>query len=363
MSEKERFLTYSANTEVLQIDPKYPDSQVIATASEVIRQGGLVAFPTETVYGLGANALDSEALARIYLAKQRPTSDPIIAHITTIEQLEQLTIHLPDVAYQLAEAFMPGALTFVLKRASTVPENIATNLDTIAIRMPNHPIAQALIQASGVPIAAPSANTFTRPSATTASHVLEDLNGRVDIILDGGATNIGLESTVLDLTQTTPVVLRPGGITVEQLREVIPNVKVSPRYVSMEASTAESASPGQMIKHYSPNAEVLLFTGELEAVIAEMQRQVDTLIAQGKRVGVLIADEDYPFFDKRVEIKTLGARDDLETISHGLFASLRMLDGLNVDVILVRDFGRSGLGSALWDRLLRAAEGKVIVTE
>lgn len=353
-------MTYSVNTRILQLDSQQLDAQLIAIASDVIRQGGLVAFPTETVYGLGANALDSEAIKRIYLAKDRPTSDPIIAHIMTIEQLEQLAVNIPDVAYQLAHTLMPGALTFVLKRASHIPDNIATGLDTVAVRMPNHPIAQALIRASGVPIAAPSANTFTRPSATTASHVLEDLNGRVDIILDGGATSIGLESTVVDLTQEPPVILRPGGITVEQLREIIPNVKMSPHYISTEANEAVSASPGQMIKHYSPNAEVLLFSGELDAVIGEMQQCASEFIAQGKRVGVLIADEDFPLFDKHVEVKTLGARDDLETISHNLFASLRILDGLNVDMILVRDFGRSGLGTAVWDRLLRAAEGKVI---
>ena len=355
-------MTYNANTRIFNIDPANPDFEAITQAGDVIRKGGLVAFPTETVYGLGANALDSEALNRIYLAKARPSSDPIIAHISDDSQLNTLAIDIPKITYRLSRFFWPGALTFVLKRAPDVPDNIATGLDTIAIRMPSHPIARALIQSAGVPIAAPSANTFTRPSATTANHVLEDLNGRVDIILDGGATTIGLESTVVDLTQGEPIVLRPGGITMEHLREIVQDIQLSPRYLKMDNQPA-SGSPGQMIKHYSPNAEIMLFTGETDTVIAHMQKTACNLKEIGKRVGVLGADEDYRYFADDADVKTLGSRDDLEAISHSLFAGMRMLDGLQVDVILVRDFGRKGLGAALWDRLLRAAEGKVIVVE
>ncbi|HRF94844.1 MAG TPA: L-threonylcarbamoyladenylate synthase, partial [Aggregatilineales bacterium] len=207
-------MSYSAKTRILRVDPQHPEEANIQIAAQTIRAGGLVAFPTETVYGLGANALDAQALDRIYLAKDRPSSDPIIAHIATLAQLHTLAIDVPEqLVALLADHFWPGALTLVLKRAPHVPANIATGLNTIAMRMPAHPVARALILASGVPIAAPSANTFTRPSATTAHHVLEDLLDRVDIVLDGGETNIGLESTVLDLTNPqTPIILRPGGV-------------------------------------------------------------------------------------------------------------------------------------------------------
>ncbi|MEQ8675177.1 MAG: L-threonylcarbamoyladenylate synthase [Aggregatilineales bacterium] len=353
-------VSYSAQTQTLKVNPILPEADLIQQAAAVIRRGGLVAFPTETVYGLGANALDGEALNRIYLAKRRPASDPIIAHIHDVRQMDELAIDIPTIAYRLAKFFWPGPLTLVLKRAPHVPANIASGLPSVAMRMPSHAIARALIIAAGVPIAAPSANTFTRPSATTAEHVLEDLNGRVDVILDGGATTIGVESTVIDLTGDTPVVLRPGGVLIEHLRPIVPEIMLSPKFLDTSGKDAPSVSPGQMVKHYSPNAEVKLFTGEVNAVIARMQQNIQQFKAEGKRVGVLAADEDYRYFSGSADVKLLGMRDDLQTISHSLFAAMRMLDGLHVDVILVRDFGRQGLGAAVWDRLLRSAEGQVI---
>ncbi len=353
-------VSYSAKTQVLRVNAAYPEPNLIKQAAAVIRRGGLVAFPTETVYGLGANALDSEALNRIYLAKRRPASDPIIAHIHDARQMDELAIDVPTIAYRLAKFFWPGPLTLVLKRAPHVPANIATGLPSVAMRMPSHPVARELIIAAGVPIAAPSANTFTRPSATTAEHVLEDLDGRVDLVLDGGATSIGLESTVIDLTGDIPVVLRPGGVLIEHLRPIVPEIMLSPKYLATSGEDAPSVSPGQLIKHYSPNAPVMLYTGEVNAVIAQMQKTAESYKAQGKRVGVLAADEDYRYFSGIADVKLLGMRDDLQTISHSLFAAMRMLDGLHVDVILVRDFGRQGIGAALWDRLHRSAEGKII---
>jgi L-threonylcarbamoyladenylate synthase len=350
-------LTYTAKTSILRINSDAPEADVIAIAADAIRAGKLVAFPTETVYGLGANALDSAAIDRIYRAKQRPASDPVIAHIASMEQLEQLTLSPSDIVYRLADAFWAGPLTLVLKRAPHVPPNIATGMDTIAVRMPAHPVARALIEAAGCPIAAPSANTFTRPSATTAAHVLEDLAGRVDMILDGGATTIGLESTVVDLTGETPTVLRPGGITVDDLRSVILNITLKTQFTDTETSTS---APGQMLKHYSPRADVRLFSGEREAVLDAMLDMAHELCVEGKRVGVLICEEDHAHFDNDIEIVTLGKRDDLATISHNLFAGMRHLDALDVDTILAPDFGREGLGAAVWDRLRRAAEGQVI---
>jgi L-threonylcarbamoyladenylate synthase len=359
MSNWSAFVSYFAKTRILQVNPNQPDDENIQIAAQIIRDGGLVAFPTETVYGLGANALDADALDRIYQAKERPASDPIIAHIAHIDQLHQLAIHLPlHLVTPLAERFWPGALTLVLHRAPHVPSNIATGLNTIAVRMPAHPIARALIIASGVPIAAPSANTFTRPSATTAQHVLEDLQDRVDVVLDGGETTIGLESTVLDLTNPqTPMILRPGGVLVDELRAILPNIQLAPRYLKTDETTS---SPGQMLKHYSPRAKIKLFAGPLYSMLLAMKETAQSHLNRGEKVGLLIANEDCHHLTGCGIVHPLGKRDDLKTISHNLFAGMRYLDSQKVDVILTRDFGRSGLGAALWDRLLRAAEGRVI---
>jgi len=350
-------LVYSAHTRIFTVDPQQPQADAIAQAAEMLRQGGLVAFPTETVYGLGANALDSAAIDRIYRAKARPASDPIIAHIYTLDQLDMLAIDIPAAARQLAVRFWPGALTLVLKRHPNVPPNIAAGLATVAVRMPAHSVARALLAATELPVAAPSANTFTRPSATTAAHVLEDLRGRVDIVLDGGPTTIGLESTVLDLTADTPVVLRPGGVVMEDLQTVLPQVQLAPRYLNIDE---RAVSPGQMLKHYAPRAVLTLYTGPRRTVIDTMQQAAREHAAAGQRVGVLVTDEDRAAFHGLALVEALGPRDDLPAISHRLFAGLRSLDALNVDVILASDFGQAGLGAALWDRLLRAAEGRVV---
>jgi len=352
-------VVYTADTQVYRVDANAPDPDIIAVAARTLQQGGLVAFPTETVYGLGADALDSDAINRIYDAKKRPATDPVIAHIHDITQLEYLARDVPPTAYKLASRFWPGPLTLILKRAEAVPVNIATGRDTIAIRMPSHPVAVALLKAANLPIAAPSANTFTRPSATSAHHVLQDLDGRVDIVLDGGSTTIGLESTVLDLTQDVPVVLRPGGITVDALREVLPHVQLKPRY-NADDSESES-SPGQMLKHYSPSAQVMVYTGEHRAVMDAIHRECARRLSTGERVGVLLLRDDIDSLPGDVQLYDLG--DDVETVSKRLFDGLRVLDLQGVDVILTRDFGREGLGAALWDRLVRAAEGNVIKVE
>jgi len=342
-------------TIVLTVDPTRPDAASIAQAAKVLRNDGLVAFPTETVYGLGANALSATAIDRIYWAKQRPANDPIIAHIHDVAQLATLAVDVSEAAYRLAESFWPGPLTLVLRRAAGVPANIAAGLGTVAVRMPSHDVARALLQTADLPIAAPSANTFTRPSATTATHVLEDLDGRVDLVLDAGPTTIGLESTVIDMTGDDPVVLRPGGATLDALRSVLPDLRLSPRYVKDEATT----SPGQMLKHYSPRAKVIAYTGAdgptlLDTLVAAARTHVEA----GRKVGVLVADRDRERFAGFAQTVPLG--DGVHAISRRLFAALRDLDHMNVDVILVRDFGRDGLGTAIWDRLLRAAEGDVV---
>ena len=354
-------MSYSAETHVFSVDPNHPDPVIIQQAAEVIRAGGLIAFPTETVYGLGANATDADAVSRIFSAKGRPASDPIIVHIAALEALDFVAQNIPELARRLGEQFFPGPLTLVLRRSEAIPPNVSAGRDTVAVRMPSHPVARALIHAAGVPVAAPSANTFSRPSATTAQHVLEDLNGHVDIILDGGATPIGVESTVLDLTGETPVVLRPGGVSLEMLASYIPNITWQPKYLQTDET---AASPGQLIKHYSPNAAVLLFDGEREAVLQRMLETVREEIAQEQKVGVLTVEEERPIFEAMaVQVVSLGLEHNVEQISANLFAALRELDRLEVDLILAHGFGREGLGAAIWDRLVRAAEGRVIEVE
>ncbi|MEO1080394.1 MAG: L-threonylcarbamoyladenylate synthase [Pseudomonadota bacterium] len=345
-------------TQLVKVNSQEPEPEVIATAAELLRAGELVAFPTETVYGLGANALDCDALGKIFTAKQRPRSDPIIAHIADLGQLDEITRGVPSSAYRLADVFWPGPLTLILQRKDSMPEAIAEGRSTIAVRMPAHPVARALLEKARVPVGAPSANTFTRPSATTAAHVMEDLSGRIAMILDGGPTSIGLESTVLDLTAATPRVLRPGGVSLEALRDVDPTIEFQPAYVSEQEG---SHSPGQMLKHYSPRARVLLFRGDDRKAVLRRMEEVAAAEAQaGLRVAALLSDEDAAALTGLQTVERLGPVQDLDRIARHLFAGLRALDRHDTDLILLRDPGRKGLGAALWDRMLRAAEGEVI---
>ena len=239
-------------TKHLPIDRLAPAAEAIALAGETIRAGGLVAFPTETVYGLGANAWDTQAVARIFHAKGRPSTDPLIVHIADMEQLSQVARAIPASARELCRRFWPGALTLVLPKANAIPANLTAGLDTVAVRMPDHAVALALLRNAGVPIAAPSANLFSRPSPTSAQHVLEDLAGHVDIVLDAGSTTIGLESTIVSLVDNPPRLLRPGGISLESLREIVPDLRYEPQYIAEDGEAAPA--PGTMLKHYAPRA-------------------------------------------------------------------------------------------------------------
>jgi len=352
-------MTYDAETHTYPIDPQNPDPAILGLAADVLRRGGLVAFPTETVYGLGANAFDAAAVARIFAAKRRPSNDPIIVHIHELAQLDQIAVDVPPLAGALAAAFWPGPLTLVLGRGARIPANVSAGMPTVAVRMPSGAVARALLQTVDLPVAAPSANTFSRPSATKATHVLQDLDGHVDIVLDGGATAIGLESTVLDLTGAVPVILRPGGVSLEALRTIAPQVEVKTSYLALDE--AAGASPGMLIKHYAPRAEMLLFEGERTAVLAAMRRQAKTLTNEGKHVGVLAFEEDQEAFaELNVQLHVLGAAHDTGQIGAGLFAGLRALDVAEVQVILARTVAREGLGAAIYDRLMRAAEGHIV---
>jgi L-threonylcarbamoyladenylate synthase len=348
-------------TIIIIVDSSTPDVNAIQQAAAILRGGGLVAFPTETVYGLGANALDAVAVQRIFVAKGRPASDPLIVHIAALDQLDSVAEQVPALAHTLAQAFWPGPLTLVLKRRAAIPATVSAGRDTVAVRIPDHAVALALARTAGVPIAAPSANMFTRPSPTNAAHVLEDLDGRIDLLLDGGPTPIGLESTVLDLTSAQPVLLRPGGVSVEALRQYIPDLVFVPRYVELEPDSAAPTSPGMLLKHYSPRAELLLFAGSPERALARMRQAALAAIERGARVGVMLPNEDVDTFaDLAVVIILLGPRNDLSQIGRRMFAGMRALDQRGMQRILVREVERAGIGLAIWDRLLRAAEGQVI---
>lgn len=346
---------------LVKVNPLQPEREAIRQAAAVIRRGGLVAFPTETVYGLGANTLNPQAVARIFTVKRRPACDPLIVHIADIEDMGRVVRTIPPQAKILSQVFWPGPLTLVLPRAETVPASVTAGLETVAVRMPAHPVALALIREAGTPIAAPSANLFGRPSPTTAQHVLDDLGEQVDLVLDGGPTFIGLESTVLDLSGGQPTILRPGGTSHEALSTVLGQVAIKTCTQQPYDNEGGLASPGLMQKHYSPQAELVFFKGTEPEVLAAMRERLAELLKRGKRVGLLIASEDKAVFaDYPVNVADLGSRDDLNLVAARLFATMRALDAQGVDVILARGFGNAGLGLAIEDRLTKAAGGQVV---
>lgn len=345
-------------TRVLQVDPTSPEPEVVAQAAATLRAGDVVAFPTETVYGLGANALDGEAVGRIFAAKGRPSDNPLIVHIADRSQLEGLVASVPEAAERLMARFWPGPLTLVMRKGPAVPPEVTGGLDTVGIRMPDHPVALALIRAAGVPIAAPSANTSGRPSPTAAEHVLEDLAGCIPVILDGGETGVGVESTVLDVTTHPPMILRPGGLTREELEAAIGPVALAPNLEGAEPCE-RPRSPGMKYRHYAPRAPLILVDGP----VLEMQEKIRDLAMEyaeeGKRVGILCSAESRGVYMASV-ILEYGARADLAGIASDLFGTLRAFDRHQVDVILAEGVPEEGLGLAIMNRLRRAAGGRVI---
>jgi L-threonylcarbamoyladenylate synthase len=343
-------------TDVIRLDPAAPDPAALADAAECLRRGGLVAFPTETVYGLGVHALDRVAVRRLFEAKGRPAHDPLIVHVDAVERMEPLVAHVPDAARQLAARFWPGPLTLVLPRSARVPDEVTAGLNTVAVRVPAHPVALALLRAAGVPVAAPSANLFSRPSPTRASHVLDDLSGRIDLVIDGGPTQVGVESTVLDLSGDVPAILRPGAISLDMLRPILGRVEQR----SNAPATGALPSPGLLERHYSPRAPLTVYDGS--DAVARLVRDACAAIAQGQRIGIMAAEEDRPALTSvehlapRPTIVTLGPERDLATVASRLYAALRELDASGVDRILARGFpGDEGLAVAIRDRLRRAS--------
>lgn len=330
------------------------DERLLTEAAEILRRGGLVAFPTETVYGLGANALDEAAARKIYEAKGRPSDNPLIAHITDMKGLDPLVLHVPDSAVKLAKAFWPGPLTMVFAKSGLVPDGTTGGLETVAVRMPSDPIARKLIAMAGVPIAAPSANISGRPSPTQADHVWEDLQGRIDMVIDGGPVGIGLESTIVDVSGDVPTMLRPGAITLEMLRETVGEIAIDPAITDPLAADVRPKAPGMKYRHYAPKAQLTLFQGAEEAVAAAINTRVREALDSGKAVGIICTEETQDRYPAG-ELRCIGSRKAPETVAHNLFAVLREFDEQKVDVIYSESFSDDHLGQAIMNRLKKAA--------
>ena len=332
--------------DVIGIDPNNIERVKIADAARIINEGKLVAFPTETVYGLGADALNPKACANIFEAKNRPLDDPLIVHIADKEDLFKVAREIPDTAVKLIDEFWPGPLTLVLKKAETVPDIVTAGLDTVAVRMPDNEIALSLIREAKTFIAAPSANLFGRPSPTTAQHVLQDLNGRIDLLIDGGKVNVGVESTILDLIQHPFRILRPGGISLEKLKTILPDIAISKEYAIL--------SPGMYARHYSPKAAVILVEEKGKAQIDKVRSLAYEFAMQGYNFGIMAKEENKDGYSDH-NVKVLGPGKNLPICAANLFSVLREFDRNNVDLIIAEGVEEKELGVAIMDRLRKAS--------
>lgn len=342
-------------TVVKKIDMEHGKPEDFLEAAAILQQGGLVAFPTETVYGLGADGLREEAAKKIYEAKGRPSDNPLILHIADVEMLKVLAAEVPDKAELLAEKFWPGPLTMIFKKSACVPKGTTGGLDTVAVRMPSHPLALELIRTAGISVAAPSANTSGRPSPTCAGHVYEDMNGKIDMILDGGKVEIGIESTIVDMTVEPPVILRPGFITKEMLEAEIGTVVYDPAVLAEKPDkNLRPKAPGMKYRHYAPKADLHIIEGDMEAVAARISSCVHEKTAQGRRVGIIAAEETKGCYQEGI-VKTVGSRREEASILRGLYAVLRDFDSIGVDDIYSESFAEGTHGQAVMNRLLKAA--------
>ncbi len=348
-------------TKVIKLERESFSPEDIKEAAELLRKGRLVAFPTETVYGLGANALDETAAKRIYAAKGRPSDNPLIVHIAEMKALDELAAEVPEAARKLGEAFWPGPLTMILKKSPLVPDGTTGGLNTVAVRLPSDPIARELIRLSGVYVAAPSANASGRPSTTTAQHVYEDLNGRIDMILDGGPVSIGLESTIVDLTGNAPMILRPGYITKEQLEAVIGPVEYDKAVIAKQMQeNVVAKAPGMKYRHYAPKGELTIYEGAQEAVVAAINAEITKRLSEGAVVGVLATDETATAYIGGT-VYSIGSRKDEESIAAHLYRTLREFDEIGADYIYSESFEDNPLSSAIMNRLRKAAGYRTVM--
>lgn len=346
-------------TKILKIDPDRVEKEEMKEAARLIEQGELVAFPTETVYGLGADALRPEASAKIYAAKGRPSDNPLIVHIADFTDMERVAREIPDSARKLAEAFWPGPLTMVVWKSEAVPSTTTGGMETVAVRMPNHPIALELIRQSGCLIAAPSANTSGRPSPTEASHVVEDLKGKIAMVVDGGPVGIGIESTIIDLTEKVPMVLRPGYITPEMLASVLgEKVIIDPGIIAMD-DTRKPKAPGMKYKHYAPKANMIIVDGQEEKVVEKINSLVGEAKGRSQKVAVIATEETMSRYKADV-VLCIGKRNDEDSIAQHLYKILRDCDELEIDLIYSESFATPRIGQAIMNRLLKAAGHQVI---
>ena len=348
-------------TEVVEIEEQNIDSKAaesLEKAGRIIKEGGLVAFPTETVYGLGGDALNPDSSKKIYAAKGRPSDNPLIVHVCRFEDVEKIVAEVPETARKLADAFWPGPLTMIMNKNDKVPYETTGGLDTVAIRMPNNKIALKLIELSGGYIAAPSANTSGRPSTTLARYCIEDLTGKIEMIIDGGQVGIGLESTIVDLTSDVPMILRPGYITAEMLRDVLGEISID-RTIIDSSSTQKPKAPGMKYRHYAPKGQLTIVQGSQDKVVEYINAETKNAASEGKKVGVIGTDSTRSLYEAEV-VKSVGSRDDEKTIAHELFKVLREFDDENIDVMFSESFDDSGIGQAIMNRLLKAAGHNVV---
>lgn len=345
-------------TIIKKVNKEHPEADSILQAGEILKKGGLVAFPTETVYGLGANALDEKAAMKTYAAKGRPSDNPLIVHIADMKDLPKIVTEIPEAAQKVAEKYWPGPLTMIFQKSDIVPHGTTGGLDTVAVRMPDHPIARDLILAGGGYISAPSANTSGRPSPTTAQHVEEDLDGKIDMIVDGGPVDIGVESSILDVTVDPPMILRPGAITKEMFESVVGTVAVDHTLIKPDSKEVPKA-PGMKYRHYAPKAQLTVVEGDTEAVVKYINERTAEHVANGMRAGIIATSETLDQYAAG-DVKCIGTRADERTIAAGLFSVLREFDSDRVNVIYSEAFQEEGIGSAIMNRLLKAAGHQVI---
>jgi L-threonylcarbamoyladenylate synthase len=347
-------------TKIIEIDSENIDKNKLKVAAEAIKEGKIVAFPTETVYGLGANALNSVAVERIFEAKGRPSDNPLIVHIADKEKVYELTESIPEKAVALMDKLWPGPLTLVFIKSSIIPSIITAGLNTVAVRMPEHPVARELIRLSAIPVAAPSANVSGKPSTTTAQHVLQDLDGKIEVVVDAGSSRVGLESTVLDMTVEPPMLLRPGGVTPEQIEEIIGHIEIDKTILERLSIDNVPKCPGMKYKHYSPKAHVTLVRSEnIDNQVKKIFDLAKNKSDEGRKVGVCATDQTISRYEG-FKVISMGNRDKPETIAANLFSILREFDDMGIEVILSETVDEGGVGLAIMNRMIKAAGYNII---